>query len=91
MRQVTSQEFSRNLGALQDDAQLEPIEIVKHGRKRAVLIGSDLFEALVARARQSYTASKVPDDILMAVIEAKMDPKHAHLDKLLSTKSAKVS
>lgn len=90
MREVTSREFSRQIGPLQDAAQIEPVVITKHRRRHSVLIGADLFEALMVRARQSYSAATVPDDILAAVLDARMDPKHARLNKLLEAKSRKV-
>jgi prevent-host-death family protein len=83
MAKVTALKFSRRLGEMQDTAQREPVEIIKHGRKHAVLLGAAMFDALVARARQRYAAADLPDDILAAVKAAQMDPRHAALDKLL--------
>lgn len=83
MAQVTALNFSRRLGEMQDAAQHEPVEIIKHGRKHAVLLGAALYDALVARARQRYAAADLPQDILAAIKTSKMDARHAALDKLL--------
>jgi prevent-host-death family protein len=83
MSQVTARDFQRQLGEMQDLAQREPVEILKHGRRHTVLLSAHLYDQLVARARRAYAADEVPDEILEAVKNAKMDNRHNPLNKLL--------
>lgn len=83
MAQVTALAFQRNIGEMQERAQFEPVEVMKHGRKHSVLLGASLFDELVSRARRSYSADELPDDLLKAIESSKMSAVHAALDKLL--------
>jgi prevent-host-death family protein len=51
--QVTAVDFQRKFGAVQHQAQKEPVEITRHGRRELVLISADHYDWLTAAARRS--------------------------------------
>lgn len=76
-------EFQRRFGEFQHQAQREPVEITRHGRREFVLMSAEHYDWLVAAAKRSHRATETPDVVLGAIERAAMDPKHAHLDELL--------
>lgn len=83
MSRATALEFQRRFGDFQHQAQREPVEITQHGRRELVLMSADHYDWLMAAAKRTHRTAAGPDAILDAVERAVMDPKHAHLDKLL--------
>lgn len=84
MTQATSLEFQRNFGAFQHQAQREPVEITRHGRREFVLMSADHYDWLVAAARRTHRTATASPVVAEAVRRAEMDPKHAGLDDLLN-------
>lgn len=83
MSQTTSQEFQRKFGEFQHQAQREPVEITRHGRRQWVLMSADHYDWLMAAARRTARTAEAAPVVLDAVRRAEMDPRHAVLDDLL--------
>jgi len=83
MSQATALEFQRRFGEFQHQAQREPVEITRHGRREFVLMSADHYDWLVAAAKRTHRTGEAPDVVLNAIERAEMDPKHAALDELL--------
>ena len=64
-------------------AQREPVEITRHGRRELVLMSADHYDWLVAAAKRTHRTAETPDAVLSAIERAEMDPRHAPLDELL--------
>jgi prevent-host-death family protein len=76
-------EFQRKFGEFQHQAQREPVEITRHGRRELVLMSADHYDWLVAAARRTASTAEAPDVVVDAVRRAEMDPEHAALDELM--------
>ena len=83
MARTTAMEFRRKFGAFQEQAQREPVEITRHGRRELVLMSADHYDWLVAAVRRSHRTTDAPALVADAVRRAEMDPEHAGLDDLL--------
>jgi PHD/YefM family antitoxin component YafN of YafNO toxin-antitoxin module len=76
-------EFQRKLGEFQHQAQREPVEIMRHGRREWILISADYYDWLMAAARRTYQTQDTADIVIDAVQRAEMGIEHAGLDDLL--------
>ena len=83
MKQATALEFQRRFGDFQHQAQREPINITRHGRRELVLMSADHYDWLVAAAKRSHRTEDTADVVLEAVRRTQMDPEHAALDELM--------
>jgi prevent-host-death family protein len=83
MAQATAVEFQRKLGEFQHQAQREPVEITRHGRRELVLMSADHYDWLVAAARRTHRTADAMTVVANAVRRAEMGPEHAELDALL--------
>lgn len=89
MTAVPATEFCRNFGEYQRRAQREPIQVQSHGKTTGYFVSADEFERfqrILSESRKSYHPSELPQDLLAAVKDARMEPRHAHLDNLLDQK-----
>lgn len=84
MAQTTAMEFQRKFGEFQHQAQREPVEITRHGRRELVLMSADHYDWLVAAARRTSRTTDAADIVMDAVRRAEMDPEHAALDDLMN-------
>jgi len=84
MTQTTAVEFQRRFGAVQRQAQREPVEITRHGRRELVLMSADHYDWLIAAARRTHQTAQASSVVLEAVQRADMQPQHAALDELLT-------
>ncbi len=84
MTKTTAVEFQRNFGTYQHQAQREPVEITRHGRRELVLMSADHYDWLTAAARRTLRTRDAPQVVVDAVCRAEMDPEHAPLDDLMS-------
>lgn len=82
MPTVSALEFQRNFGEFQHQAQREPVEITRHGRREFVLMSADHYDWLKAAAQRTHRTTDAPNVVIEAVKRAEMDPEHAHLDDL---------
>lgn len=83
MPKVTALEFQRKFGAYQHQAQREPVEITRHGRREFVLMSADHYDWLQAAAQRTHRTADASDVVVHAVERAEMDPRHADLDNLM--------
>jgi prevent-host-death family protein len=83
MARTTAVEFQRKFGEFQHQAQREPVEITRHGRRELILMSADHYDWLVAAARRTHRTSQVASVVADAVRRAEMDARHSSLDDLL--------
>ncbi len=84
MTQITAVEFQRDFGTFQHQAQKEPVQITRHGRRDLVLMSADHYDWLIAAARRTHRTEDASRVVIDAVRGSTMDAEHAHLDKLMS-------
>lgn len=84
MVQTTAVEFQRKFGAFQHQAQREPVEITRHGRRELVMMSADHYDWLTAAARRAHRTADADAVVIEAVERAQMDSEHATLDDLLA-------
>jgi len=83
MVQISALEFQRKFGESQHQAQREPVEITRHGRREYVLMSAEHYDWLTAAAKRSHRTADTAQVVIDAVERAEMDPEHAALDDLL--------
>jgi prevent-host-death family protein len=83
MVKTTALEFQRKFGEFQHQAQREPVEITRHGRRELVLMSAEQYDWLTAAAKRSHRTAEATSIIIDAVERAEMDPEHSKLDELL--------
>lgn len=83
MATVSALEFQRKFGQFQHQAQREPVEITRHGRREYVLMSADHYDWLRAAAQRTHRTADALDIVIDAVERAEMDPEHSYLDDLL--------
>jgi prevent-host-death family protein len=83
MAQTTALEFQRNFGEFQHQAQREPVDITRHGRREFVLMSADHYDWLAAAAKRMHRTVDAAAVVIDAVERAEMDPEHAAPDELL--------
>ena len=83
MAQTTAVEFQRKFGEFQHQAQREPVEITRHGRRELVLMSADHYDWLILASRRTHRTVDAPQVVIDAVRRAEMEPEHAGLDDLM--------
>ncbi|MBK6454431.1 MAG: type II toxin-antitoxin system Phd/YefM family antitoxin [Steroidobacteraceae bacterium] len=86
MVRVTATEFAKNFGRYREEAQREPVAITSHGRTSGYFVSAYEYAELVrlrAFERRVYRIEELPENIVQAITESTMDPKHDHLNALL--------
>ena len=85
MIEVPATEFAKNFGRYKEIAQREPVVITSHGRKSGYFVSEqeyEEFQRLRAQARQAFHISELSDATIEAISNARMNPKHNHLNAL---------
>ena len=86
MVQETATEFAKNFGRYREEAQREPVAITSHGRTSGYFVSPYEYAELVrlrAFERRVHRIEDLPENIVQAISESTMDPKHEHLNALL--------
>ena len=83
MAQTSAVEFQRKFGEFQHQAQREPVEITRHGRRELVLMSAEHYDWLKAAAQRSHRTIDAPDFVVAAVERAEMGSEHERLNDLL--------
>ncbi len=83
MPQISALEFQRKFGEAQHQAQREPVEITRHGRREFVLMSAAHYDWLTAAAKRTHRTAEASSVVIDAVERAEMDGEHAALDELL--------
>jgi PHD/YefM family antitoxin component YafN of YafNO toxin-antitoxin module len=80
---VSATEFSKEVGRYQDLALGQAVIVTRNGRDRTVMISAEEYQRLKRRDRQVYAAGELPDEMIEAIRQSEMDPRHQHLDALI--------
>ena len=85
---VPASEFTRNFGRYRMRAQREAVAVSSHGQITGYFVGPDEYEEFkrFRESRRSFATSELPEEKVEAIRTSRMDPRHAHLDKLLDPK-----
>ena len=77
MTQTTALEFQRKFGEFQHQAQREPVEITRHGRREFVLMSAEHYDRLAAAAQRLHGATDAAAIVIDAVERAEVDPAYS--------------
>ena len=80
---ATAADVGKNFGQYADKALVEPVVVTKYGRDHLVILSADAYTRLIQH-RRAWRTADAPADVVDAVREARMDPRHDHLDQLLT-------
>lgn len=83
MPTVSALDFQRKFGEFQHQAQREPVEITRHGRREFIMMSAEHYDWLKAAAQRTHRTTDIADVVLAAVERSEMDQEHALLDDLL--------
>jgi prevent-host-death family protein len=83
MAKASALEFQRKFGQYQHEAQREPVEITRHGRRELVLMSAAHYDWMLAAMKRSHRTGDSPDIVIEAVQRAKMHKRHSRLDRLM--------
>lgn len=85
---VPASEFTRNFGRYRMRAQREAVAVSSHGQITGYFVGPDEYEEFkrFRESRRSFATVDLPEEKVEAIRTSRMDPRHAHLDKLLDPK-----
>ena len=83
MIRISATEFGKEVGRYQDAAMTQPVIVTRNGRDRTVMISAEEYARLNRRDREVFGAGELPDETVEAIRNAKMDPRHDHLDDLI--------
>ena len=84
MPKVSALEFQWKFSRIQHEAQREPVEITRHGRREFVFMSADQYDWLRASAQRSHRTDDAADVVIDALERAEMDSEHMPLDDLLT-------
>ena len=73
MVQISVSEFRRRFGRAWHQAQREPIEITRHGRRELVLMSAKHYDWLTAAAKRTHRTADAASVVIDAVARAEMD------------------
>lgn len=85
---VPASEFTRNFGRYRMRAQRAAVAVSSHGHVTGYFIGPEEYEEFkrFRDSRRSFATAELPEEKVKAIRGARMDKRHAHLDKLLDSK-----
>jgi hypothetical protein len=85
---VPASEFTRNFGRYRMRAQREPVAVSSHGQITGYFVAPDEYEEFkrFRDSRRSLATAELSEKKIEAIRTSRMDPRHAHLDKLLDPK-----
>jgi hypothetical protein len=85
---VPASEFTRNFGRYRMRAQREAVAVSSHGQITGYFVSPDEYEEFkrFRESHRSFATAELPEEKVEAICNSRMDPRHAHLDKLLDPK-----
>jgi PHD/YefM family antitoxin component YafN of YafNO toxin-antitoxin module len=85
---VPASEFTRNFGRYRMRAQREPVAVSSHGQITGYFVSPDEYEEFkrFREARRSFATAELSEAKVEAIRSSRMDPRHAHLDRMLEPK-----
>lgn len=85
---ITSTQFIKTPGAYQDQAQREPVMIMKHNREHTVLLSAQEYQRLKRRDRQVFRVGELSEQDMGAIAAARAPAETAAFDNEIKTKKA---
>jgi PHD/YefM family antitoxin component YafN of YafNO toxin-antitoxin module len=86
MIEVPATEFAKRFSRYRQAAQREPVAVTHHQRVTEVLMSKqdyDEYVRLRALATRALWVSELSEEAIAALAQARVDPRHDHLDALL--------
>jgi hypothetical protein len=86
MLEVPSTEIAKRFSQYRQAAQREPVGVTHYSRVTEVLISKhdyDEYVRLKSLATRALWVSELSDDAIAALVDARVDPRHDHLDALM--------
>ncbi|NIA71249.1 type II toxin-antitoxin system Phd/YefM family antitoxin [Pelagibius litoralis] len=77
---VTSSQFIRSVGLYQDQAQIEPVIVMKRKRAHTVLLSAEEYRRLRRRARIVQRTEEMSDADIEAIGRAEVPSGHEDLN-----------
>lgn len=81
---VSSSEFIKNVGRYQDQAQREPVMVMKHSREHTVLLSAEEYRRLRKRTRIVRRTEDLSEAEIAAMGSAEVPPGYERLDDELT-------
>ena len=88
MGKVTSTQFIKTPGLYQDQAQREPVMIMKHNREHTVLISAEEYHRLKRRDRQVFRVGELSEADIAAIAAMEPPPESEAFDQELEGEDA---
>lgn len=85
---ITSTQFIKTPGAYQDQAQREPVVIMKHNREHTVLLSAQEYQRLKRRDRQVFRVGELSERDMDAIAAARAPAEAAAFDDEIKAKKA---
>jgi PHD/YefM family antitoxin component YafN of YafNO toxin-antitoxin module len=86
MAKISSTEFIKTPGAYQDQAQREPVVIMKHNREHTVLLSAHEYHRLKRRDRLVFRTGELSDADIAAIAAAEAPTEAADFNRELKGK-----
>jgi hypothetical protein len=85
---VPASEFVRNFGRYRMQAQRKAVPVTSHGEVTGYFVAAHEYEEYerMKATRHSFATEELSDEKIEAISNARMHPRHKHLDALLKTK-----
>ncbi len=86
MLEVPSTEIAKRFSRYRQAAQREPVGVTHYSRVTEVLISKhdyDEYVRLKSLATRALWVSELSDEAIAALVDARVDPRHDHLDALM--------
>jgi len=86
MLEVPATEVAKRFSRYRQAAQHEPVAVTHHSRVTEVLMSKrdyDEYVRLKGLATRALRVQDLPDEAIQALEDARMDPRHDHLNALM--------
>ena len=80
---ISTAEFQDNIDRAMDLALRQPVAVTRDGHESCILLSAEEYRRLKRRDRKVFSTAELSDEIVEAICNAKMNPRHNHLDELL--------
>jgi hypothetical protein len=85
--QIPASEFAKHFGRYKELAQRESLVITSHGRTSGYFLSEHEYaeyQRLKGQGRRAYGVTDLPQETVISLATARMNPAHDHLNALLS-------
>ncbi len=80
---ISSAEFGKEIERYMDMARSQPVIVTCNGSDQTVIVSAEEYHRLKRRDRRVFLTADASEEIVEAIRNLKMDPRHNHLDELL--------